>query len=173
MNKVVNEVGNKHGQLTVIERSGSDVRGRATWLCECKCGKATVVVGLNLRSGNTRSCGCSRYLPEGEAAFNRILNNKKQDAKRRKYKWQLTKEQVQTLTRQPCYYCGEEPNQGNWSSIPNGVYLYNGLDRVDNDRGYTIDNVVSCCRNCNVAKGTKTTEEFKLWIRNIYEHFAK
>lgn len=51
------EVGNRHGRLTVISRSGS-MCGIATWLCKCDCGKEVVVQGINLRSGNSTSCGC-------------------------------------------------------------------------------------------------------------------
>lgn len=165
--------GQKFGQLTVIKRTGIDTGGNVTWLCKCACGNKAVVLGTNLRSGGTRSCGCSSSLPKGMASFNQIFSCMKYGAKRRGYQWQLTKEQVQMLTQKSCYYCGIEPNQGNYSSARNGVYLYNGLDRIDNNRGYLITNVVPCCGTCNAAKGIKTTEEFKLWLRKAYEHFAK
>ena len=38
---------------------------RAKWECLCDCGKKIVVSGTNLRSGNTRSCGC---LAQGQRA---------------------------------------------------------------------------------------------------------
>lgn len=53
-----NEIGNKYGILTVIARGPNTSQGRAQWICECECGKQTVVLGKNLRSGNTKSCGC-------------------------------------------------------------------------------------------------------------------
>lgn len=28
------------------------------YLCECECGKETIVLGINLRNGTTKSCGC-------------------------------------------------------------------------------------------------------------------
>jgi hypothetical protein len=34
-----------------------------------------------------------------------------------------------------------------------------GLDRIDNDRGYTVDNIVLCCFPCNKAKGNVFSEE--------------
>lgn len=177
MGKLIDEVGHKFGRLTVIERSGSTTWGFATWLCRCECGKAPVVVGASLRSGDTKSCGCLHRelvsLPEGEAAFNEMLRHMQSTARRRNYEWQLTKEQVHALTQQSCYYCGAKPNQGNYSTVVNGAYIYNGLDRINNDRGYTIDNVVPCCVICNKAKNTLTTEQFKIWIRRIYEHFGK
>lgn len=57
-------IGLKFDQLTVIRRAEniiiSSCNQRATWLCRCTCGNETVVVGKNLRSGNTKSCGCLR-----------------------------------------------------------------------------------------------------------------
>ena len=181
MGKLIDEVGNNYGRLTVIERSGSDRRGTATWLCECSCGNKTVVKGTNLRNVYTRSCGCLRReimheihsLPTGEASFNQLFSHMERHAKRRKHRWGLTKEQVYILTQQPCYYCGMEPKQGTFASKCNGVYLYNGLDRVDNNQDYIIDNVVPCCKSCNRAKDIKTTEQFKIWACALYEHFAK
>lgn len=55
---VKNELGNIYGYLTVIARAENSKEGRAQWLCKCKCGKETVVLGKHLRSGNTKSCGC-------------------------------------------------------------------------------------------------------------------
>ena len=53
-----NEIGNKYGALTVIARGPNTNQGRAQWVCECECGNQTIVLGKNLRSGNTKSCGC-------------------------------------------------------------------------------------------------------------------
>ena len=53
-----NEIGNKYGVLTVVARGPNTNEGRAQWICECECGNQTVVLGKNLRSGNTKSCGC-------------------------------------------------------------------------------------------------------------------
>ena len=53
-----NEIGNTYGYLTVISRAKNDKNGRARWLCKCKCGNEIIVMGKNLRTGNTKSCGC-------------------------------------------------------------------------------------------------------------------
>ena len=176
-------VGRKFGRLIIIGIGKTNKWGKTTWLCKCECGNKIMVPCGDLRSGNTKSCGClrielgrnlgSKSLPKGEASFNQIFASMKRNAKRRKYQWALSKEQVRILTQQPCHYCGVEPRQGCLHRRYNKVYIYNGLDRVDNERGYIIDNVVPCCRTCNLAKFTKTTEEFKTWVRNIYEHFVK
>ena len=54
---LIDEVGNHHGKLVVLERAGSK-NGEAAWLCECDCGNKTVVRGSTLRRGEVVSCGC-------------------------------------------------------------------------------------------------------------------
>ena len=59
---VINEVGNRYGELLVVERDKSN--NGAFWLCKCSCGNYTVVKGSNLRTGNTKSCGCVKSTGE-------------------------------------------------------------------------------------------------------------
>lgn len=54
--------GQRFGRLTVIERSGSDHKGLATWLCRCDCGKEVVIRGADMRSGRAKSCGCMFWI---------------------------------------------------------------------------------------------------------------
>lgn len=67
-------VGQKFYHLTVIERAGSDNRGEAKWACSCDCGNPTIlhVLGSNLRTGHTRSCGCERR-SRGEQRVTELL----------------------------------------------------------------------------------------------------
>ena len=50
--------GEKYGRLTIIERVENDKRRRAMWKCKCDCGKEVVVMGIYLKNGKTKSCGC-------------------------------------------------------------------------------------------------------------------
>lgn len=50
-------LGLRFGRLIVISHQGIS-RGHHTWECKCDCGGVCVVASGNLRSGNTRSCGC-------------------------------------------------------------------------------------------------------------------
>ncbi len=43
----------------------------------------------------------------------------------------------------------------------------NGVDRVDSSRGYVKDNVVSCCKHCNLAKRDRTAEDFIKHCRKV------
>ena len=55
------QIGQKYGSLTVIQMTNHrDGAGRIKWLCQCDCGNTIEVVGTALKSGSTKSCGCSR-----------------------------------------------------------------------------------------------------------------
>lgn len=55
--KNANMIGGVFGRLTVVAAARNRA-GRTTWRCLCACGKTTVAVGKNLRSGRHKSCGC-------------------------------------------------------------------------------------------------------------------
>lgn len=54
---MVDMTGKKIGRLTVVSRTKSPNK-QAAWLCKCDCGNETIVLGWNLRSKGTISCGC-------------------------------------------------------------------------------------------------------------------
>ena len=54
----INLIGQVFGRLTVIERAENAKDGHAQWLCQCECGKTTIVSSNVLKKGNTKSCGC-------------------------------------------------------------------------------------------------------------------
>lgn len=72
-------------------------------------------------------------------------------AKDRHLVWEIPYEIFCELISTPCTYCDE--------LIPS---TKTGLDRINNNLGYTLDNVVPCCKYCNSIKSDKfTVEEFK------------
>ena len=60
--RLIDLTGQTFGRNLVLGRAGTAVQPsghkRATWLCRCECGTEFVARGLDLRSGNTKSCGC-------------------------------------------------------------------------------------------------------------------
>lgn len=56
----LNLKGSKFGRLKVIQYVGRNKSGGAQWLCQCDCGNKKIINGGDLRSGNTKSCGCLR-----------------------------------------------------------------------------------------------------------------
>ena len=57
MGKLIDLTG-KYGRLTVLERAEDDKWNHRRYLCRCECGNEVVVDRSNLRSGNSKSCGC-------------------------------------------------------------------------------------------------------------------
>lgn len=73
----------------------------------------------------------------------------KSNATHRGVLWSLPRELALDLVTDLCFYCHAEPSP------------FNGIDRVDNARGYEYGNVVTACWWCNRAKGTQTREQFE------------
>ncbi len=77
MGKFIDLTGQKFGRLTVIERAGSTKHGATKWLCKCECGKEKIVIGDELRKGNTTSCGCYAKEIAKETALKHIAGKNK------------------------------------------------------------------------------------------------
>lgn len=58
--KPINLIGKKFGLLEVKSEQDRDKRGRNRWLCVCDCGNQVIVLGNNLNTGHTKSCGCAK-----------------------------------------------------------------------------------------------------------------
>jgi hypothetical protein len=72
----------------------------------------------------------------------------------------ITKEEVDSLTRKPCKYC---------QKYQDPVFKRNGIDRINSNKPYTLDNVAPSCTFCNDAKKDHPREEFLLKIGDIYD----
>lgn len=170
--KLIDLTEKKFGSLTVIKRSYPNSKsGQPRWLCQCSCGKEKVIDGGNLRSGNSRGCGCLHRLSPGLANMRERINCYKKNAERKGLEYSLTEEQFKEITQKDCHYCGAKPNNICNSKNSFGAYIYNGLDRIDNTKGYTIDNIVPCCIVCNNAKSKLTVQEFQDWNERVYNKF--
>ena len=59
---IMSEHGVPNSRLTVLEEVEPHItksgHKQIQWKCKCNCGKEIIVKGNNLRSGNTKSCGC-------------------------------------------------------------------------------------------------------------------
>ncbi len=165
----INEVGNRYGRLVVIEFAGIK-NGLANFLCQCDCGNQKIIRGAHLRDGNTQSC--NRCLPKGEASFNILYAQRKHATIVRNMRWNLSKDEFRYITSQDCYYCGSHPYQEILGDKCNGKYVYNGIDRVDNTKGYIYENCVPCCGVCNKMKLNHSVDNFKQFISKIYNHFV-
>ena len=178
MNKMIKDMtGQRFGRLLVVKFS--EVRHEnAHWLCKCDCGKTTIVSGGALRNGATRSCNCLRIelmkknlsLPENEGALRALYRARKHDAKRRGYAFDLSVPEFDKIIHGACVYCGTSPKQiFRISSKPGVAYVYNGIDRVDNLKGYSVANSVPCCGVCNTMKGRLSSDVFLSQVTKIFK----
>lgn len=78
-------------------------------------------------------------------------------AKHKKQFFDLTEEEYLKIISLNCHYCNNKLNKS-------GIRL----DRKENNHPYTKNNVVPCCKICNVAKNNMNYNEFKNWIEQVF-----
>ena len=170
--------GMRFSRLVAIEFVGKDKANNARWLFRCDCGQEKAILLRHVRKGITRSCGClhkeivrNMLIKEsGLSSLNRIIAQYKADAKRRRQTFTLSREAIERLTKDTCFYCVKQPEQIKGGIHYNGYYSYNGLDRRSTMEGYTSSNTVTACRQCNFAKGLLDVEDFLYMVERIYLH---
>jgi hypothetical protein len=185
--KQVNLVGIKFNRLHVIELFGTRKYGKNNkriWKCRCDCGKIVYQNTGALTTGNSKSCGClhnelssengkkSRHkVAKEDAGYKSLYSSYKCNAKNRKLQFDVTFEHFMNLLKDNCFYCNSEPSNIYFKSYYNTPY--NGVDRINNELGYTNDNIVSCCKICNISKNNYSTEVFFDWIQRISRNYKK
>jgi len=193
MGKYLDRTGMRYGRLKVISQQGKEKRGKYLWLCKCDCGNKKIVVGDNLSSGKSKSCGCLKeeflakkgnqfgLYKDRELAMLRVqYSHLKRRHTQNKMRGDIMDfENFRKLSKSPCKYCGlkyskiiedrqNETKKGKLNS--RHILKINGIDRVNNNIGYTNKNSVSCCKVCNFAKHTQTEKDFYKWVKKIYEY---
>lgn len=163
------EVGGKFGSLVVIERMEYRRDRHAVYKCQCSCGNFIDVNAHNLRyQKSCRNC-VNRLSGKGKAGFNALFGAYKRSAEKRRYVFELTKDEFRKLVTNNCTYCGIPPSTIKKTRYEYGNFIYNGIDRMDNDLGYVPGNVATCCKRCNRAKGTRNYNEWIAWLDRIAE----
>lgn len=99
------------------------------------------------------------------SARNRVWAKYLKQAESRGHIWALSAEDFDRLTAQDCHYCGLIPS--NTARNRRSVWVYSGIDRMDNTCGYTLNNVVSCCRTCNILKARMPYAEFIAYLNRV------
>jgi hypothetical protein len=143
----------------------------------CDCGNEYTAYIFNIRTGNTKSCGCfgkearresnRTRTVYGRSARAKVLSTYRRNARLRGYVWELKDEDFNRLTSSPCFYCGCAPSHITSVGQRYGDFIYNGIDRSDNTKGYTLENAVPCCHTCNTAKQDMPLTEFEAWLDRV------
>lgn len=178
--------GAKFNNLLAIQYEYSKNK-HSFWSFLCDCGNTVTKEARYVKNGRIKSCGCLRYKTssiigkkygkltkeEGYSTKRYLYNLYRKGARRRNYTYELSFQETIDLTSQNCYYCGIAPYKIIDRDDYFGSYTYNGIDRIDNSKGYSVENCVPCCFVCNRAKGIMTQEQFKEWVDSLYNHYIK
>lgn len=140
----------------------------------CKtCGKA-----FEARRKDKVFCSrlCFRRFPENAKKYSDRTNaHIKIHSKEPRRRWQklvykckhenrkldLTQEKCEELWNKGCHYCAK--------SLADETGC--GLDRLNNDLGYTLSNVVPCCGSCNTIRNRFLThEEMKIAMKAVLDY---
>jgi len=172
----IDMTGKKFGRLTVIKR-GNNFRGRVRWWCKCDCGKEGYHSGWDLRSGLAKSCRClfkemkkesNKENIKAETPLNTLFYRYKRNAHDRLLNFNLSFKNFKKIISQRCFYCGDESQQTFKTDCHS--FKYNGIDRVDNNKGYIAGDVVPCCKKCNFSKTSMSQHNFFQWIERLYKN---
>jgi len=113
---------------------------------------------------NSKCIKCYNIYINGQASrkprekYNSRLREYKNRAKNKKnQEWTLTDGEAIALFKKPCHYCDTHKNQ------------MSGIDRKDNNLGYTPENSLPCCTLCNMMKFTYSYDNFYKII-NVISH---
>ena len=152
--------GRKFGRLTVVRQASNYVyssgRQQIRWECVCECGNIAIVLASNLKSGDSKSCGCLSK----EVA---VTHNTTHGYRKHPLYAVWASMKLRCLNKKnTCYkyyggkgvsICEEWVNSAetfiNWA-LKNGWKKGLQIDRIDNDGNYTPVNCrfVSARQNC-------------------------
>ena len=163
-------VGKDFGCIHIDEMDLSDAdKNRLYFMCTCtSCGRK-----LRMRNdaftANRKHVGCNKCMGKWRRDhFKELYKDKQPKIYRVKYThfranaisrnipFNLTVDDVAEICNKPCFYCGKP-------------YCL-GIDRIDNSKGYTVDNCVPCCGCCNKMKMDLELSFFLEQILKIYNN---
>lgn len=190
-------LGKKQGRLLVTEvlisSTGDSDKRRGVYRCTCDCGNTIEVFGTQIKQGKC-SCGCLQY----EARFGPQYRKRRPDratytiqyhghersAKERGY-IPLDRDTWMSIVTKPCNYCGEIDIRNSILQRSNRKYFVkditndeikmyevpcNGVDRIDSNIGYELNNIVPCCAQCNYMKIHYPQEQFLKKAEQIHTY---
>ena len=191
------EIGERYGKLVVI--SLGRLKGFLSATCECDCGNFITTRIYTLLDNKAQSCGCNQIefvkkmciREPGKISFTTQHSIYKHNAKKNNRDFELTVEQTKDLMIQNCFFCNQEPRPYNVYVKKDGRIVkdrrtiitkeivdrawikINGIDRIDNSKGYLTNNCVPCCPDCNGAKTDMTLYNWLSYIERFEQGFTK
>lgn len=120
---------------------------------------------IGKQSSGDRLCGKRGFLNRKEynrkykKSFIGKFNQARAMAKWRDLEFDIDFKAYKELIKQPCFYCAKKSS---------------GLDRIKNNKGYNLKNVLPCCRSCNVLRNDQfSVEETQVMVKALLKFRSK
>lgn len=169
----VNDIINKQiDKLTVVKFLKKErYRNRFNYFyeCKCECGNTKIVSRLNLINSHTHSCGCLRkqhgnknkcWIGCGEIS-GRTWSRIKRHSNGRNLSFSITIEEAWQLflnQNRKCALTGQELTLTDTNGSTKDKTA--SLDRIDNNKGYEIENIQWVHKDINWMKGQFDSDRF-------------
>lgn len=156
--------GKKPTPLNGIDRIDNDISYIETNVCSCctLCNRIKNTLEMNCFIGIcvhihnyqlNKECLYPQLFPNNKLTY---FNRFKKQAISRNIIFELTEQNFNDIISNKCFYCGKE----------NTINHKNGIDRIDSQIGYIINNCYSCCKTCNFIKN-------RININKLFKKFKK
>lgn len=164
------EIGNVYGRLTVVSVS-SNVK--YSLVCSCECGNTQTATIYNLKAGRVKSCGCLRNQHKLLSPWRRthglshtheykMWTTSKRRAAEAGFDFDLVPEDI--IIPDYCPVLGIKLRKG--PAHGNGITDDSpSIDRIDNERGYTQDNICVVSMKANRIKANATVQDIEAVLR--------
>lgn len=162
------------GKLIVIKDTGKRKSRRPIWLCRCECGQEVEVLGKYLLVGDTKSCGCfSKCNAHNRQGYKGLGQSYvycvKSNAKRRGIPFNLSAEELYLKLEEQSFRCKISDVDIVLCDNYRDQYTNQtaSLDRIDNSKGYTLDNVQWVHKTVNIMRNKLSIQDFLEWCNLI------
>lgn len=182
---------NEKSHIQILGDSGKRYHSHKVYLCKCDCGNEFKTDSSHLKAGHYKSCGKSKcpYSAKGIKNKNSVLlenketgfrlihtkwNALKKGAKERNLEFQITPEDLARIWEQQggrCYLTGIKLSMGENANDTENITW--SVDRIDNDRGYTPDNIIIIHKAVNMSRGTLSIAGFITMCHKVAELFQE
>jgi len=179
-------VGHKFNQFTVLKKIGSRGQpGRQSiyWLCQCECGNTRELPTKSINRGDCKSCGCymkskeysrSNYLWNGHGDIHgKWWGNVKKGAQRRGHSFDISIEEAWKIYQKQDGKCALSGVDIVFADSSYGFQhgeTTASLDRKNNNKGYTKNNVHWVHKDVNLMKQKMSQKELLDWCKLIVEY---
>ena len=179
------KIGERKGSQELIEFLGYNDENRPIFKVKCNnCNKDHTSTYGNFKDNKNSGLVCRqcqnslrvyKTLSLSESQLSIIYSNYKSRSKLKGWIFELSKDEFKSIIFENCHYCNALPNNFRMDRAKNKRICEvsansNGVDRIDSSRGYTKDNCVPCCEDCNKAKRNLSYSQFLELIKDIYEN---